>query len=196
MLIHHFFAWYSHVYLILDEQYFLGYMCTFSRMDGLAMGALLSVLLAHYKAFLIGYSYLMKYVMIGAALISLSSLMWPSEYNSLLVFLSYGITFATLFFFALVWLVISKTHYDWFGSTLSLPLLSYTGRISYGLYVFHAPVMEFLHYMIDPWELNFWQKHAFLLVVGLSVVTVMAHFSYSYFERRILVLKDKFAPLH
>ncbi len=189
-------AWYIHGFFISEEQYFLGYMFTLSRMDGLAMGALLSVLLMHYKDALLHYGSFMKYVMVLAAAISLSSLMWPSEYNSFFIFLSYGVTFATIFYFALVWVVIANAQHDWFRAVLLMPLLLYVGRVSYGLYIFHVPVLELLHQALEPWGLNFWQKHVFLVAVGLAVATILAHLSYSYFERRILVLKDKFAPLH
>ncbi len=69
--------------------------------------------------------------------------------------------------------------------------LWYLGRISYGFYIFHMPIL-FLFKSIAP--TNQWSLTGVAFFVVLVVITIgVAHLSYFYFERRFLMLKDYFA---
>ena len=67
--------------------------------------------------------------------------------------------------------------------------LVYLGRISYGLYIWHFPILVLIvHLLPNPWSLNG------LICFGLfSAASVgVAHLSYFGFERRFLLLKTGF----
>ena len=72
----------------------------------------------------------------------------------------------------------------------------YFGKISYGVYLFHGPVLAFFIMGFD--YFGGWQKFTsqmpkqiLVFIVYLSVVIALAHLSYKYFERKII---DKYAP--
>ena len=71
----------------------------------------------------------------------------------------------------------------------------YLGRISYGIYVYHGPVIFFaglmLHHLAVPgkWKLVL----AYVVVILMSIV--VAGLSYEYFEKRFIDLKKRFSPV-
>lgn len=70
-------------------------------------------------------------------------------------------------------------------------LLTYAGRISYGLYVFHSGALEIARRLPLP-------AHTALRMftvdgVAFLLSSAAAHFSYQYFEKPFLVLKERFA---
>ena len=69
--------------------------------------------------------------------------------------------------------------------------LVWLGRISYGFYIFHLPIL-LLFYPILP--TNRWSLTGAAFFVLLVAITIgAAHLSYFYFERRFLMMKDYFA---
>lgn len=86
-------------------------------------------------------------------------------------------------------------------------ILSYFGKISYGIYVYHVPVLYFwlitYHKLVPKWVA---QKYPFLFELGgwipfWLLVLGFSHISYYYFEEYFLKLKErldarKFARLH
>lgn len=83
--------------------------------------------------------------------------------------------------------------------------LMYLGTISYGIYIYHLPLEHYLTtYLFDPflWQQINFQKlgsfakiefHSYILKFPIySILSiVLAHFSFQYFEKPILKLKDK-----
>jgi peptidoglycan/LPS O-acetylase OafA/YrhL len=72
--------------------------------------------------------------------------------------------------------------------------ISYLGKISYGLYVYHFAIVWFVRRIRD---LNISESVAKPLTLVISAVLVyfVASLSYKYFEKPILDLKDRFFPL-
>lgn len=91
------------------------------------------------------------------------------------------------------------------NSFLSNKFIIYIGTISYGIYVFHFPIDEyFTKYIFNPYfwlkiNFNYFGKfkiieyHPWLIKFPLYsfLSIVLAHYSYKYFEKPILKLKDK-----
>lgn len=76
--------------------------------------------------------------------------------------------------------------------------LAYLGKISYGLYVFHLPMLLVSEKLIAPLRTVFnTSTIEMFLVDGLALVfsIVAAHFSYQYFERPFMQLKERFAVI-
>ena len=67
---------------------------------------------------------------------------------------------------------------------LSLAPIVYLGRISYGLYVFHFPVLDWVRGIT---ETKIW--HGIFALVGTIAVSVL---SWHLFESQILKLKSRF----
>jgi peptidoglycan/LPS O-acetylase OafA/YrhL len=70
--------------------------------------------------------------------------------------------------------------------------VAYLGRISYGIYIFHAPLLT-IFVLIADLHLGGWFKltstplaEFFSFILYISVVILMAHLSYQYFEKKIL----------
>ena len=72
------------------------------------------------------------------------------------------------------------------GGLLNFGPLKYLGKISYGLYLYHQPILIALRGFgpLEAWYI--------CAPLGLSVALVFSHLSYQYFERPILRLKDRF----
>ena len=67
------------------------------------------------------------------------------------------------------------------------PVLSYLGKISFGLYMYHSPVADAL------WQIPFFQQHHLLKTGLLLLLTIgVAALSYELFERQLLKLKRRF----
>jgi peptidoglycan/LPS O-acetylase OafA/YrhL len=77
---------------------------------------------------------------------------------------------------------------------LDKPFISYLGKISYGLYVYHFGIVWFVRRIRD---LNISEPIAKPLTFVISAVLVyfVASISYKYFEKPILDLKDRWFPL-
>jgi len=71
------------------------------------------------------------------------------------------------------------------GSAISNSILVYFGRVSYGLYVFHAAALALATLMFA----EFGMVHA---LVGLAITIVMAAISYRFLEEPFLRLKKRF----
>ena len=72
----------------------------------------------------------------------------------------------------------------------SIRFLTGTGKISYGIYVLHVPVLIFLHARAEQFEnsLPLW----IWVIINSVVVYVAAFLSYHLYEKRFLLLKRKF----
>lgn len=68
--------------------------------------------------------------------------------------------------------------------------IRYAGKISFGLYLFHDPVIYFLNKLLQNSDL--WLKQIGFLI-GLTISLIMATLSYELFEKRILKFKHKFS---
>jgi peptidoglycan/LPS O-acetylase OafA/YrhL len=94
-----------------------------------------------------------------------------------------GLPLASL---AAAWLIVASLRPGWLRAILSIAPLTYTGRISYGWYLWHAPLIVIC-------------KAHFPEIAGLNFVVVPASYlvavmSYHFVERPFLRLKARFEP--
>ena len=103
----------------------------------------------------------------------------------------FGSLVASLPFTAIVsgWLVISIGQSPRLRGFLSMPFLVYTGRISYGWYLWHFPIWHIL-------DSNFSDARGWSYVLLNSIILVssyaMAALSYRFLEKPFLALKKKY----
>ncbi len=157
---------------------------TVSRLDGLSAGGLLAVYsqtgqLRGWRGRLIG---------IAAVSAGLLWLEWWRFHAQALPWVQISkLTLGTGFYAAAVgYLVVSNNGIA--NRIFSLPALRYTGRISYGLYVFHPAVFVFVLARTRGW------RTPVQLIGCFAAVFLVALLSWYGMESRLLRLKDKVAP--
>jgi peptidoglycan/LPS O-acetylase OafA/YrhL len=70
-----------------------------------------------------------------------------------------------------------------------------TGRISYGIYLYHIPVQFYVKAFLFPAALAMGFDPGFpvWLVLDLALVWIISYFSYQYIEKPFLRYKDRFS---
>ncbi|HEX2948372.1 MAG TPA: acyltransferase [Armatimonadota bacterium] len=103
-----------------------------------------------------------------------------------------GYTLLNAFFAALV---ISTVRSERLNRTLAWRPLTFLGMISYGVYVYHPVIQEFIAQTHGKVDRQFFQSgtnfHPILGFISLALVLTIATISYYGFERRFLALKDR-----
>lgn len=80
--------------------------------------------------------------------------------------------------------------------TLENPIANFFGRISYGMYVYHMPVICVLSHYFSPLVLNIhpaWARQGVVIGLVFTVTVMLALVSYRYFETPFLARKSKLA---
>jgi peptidoglycan/LPS O-acetylase OafA/YrhL len=157
---------------------------TFSRMDELALGAILAVLeLKNKLTQQMAYRFL--YLFIAIALPTLC--LWyvfSKDANASLQVVKYVLL--SLCYFCMLGFIISAADTNFIKRALIGKPLVYIGKISYGLYVYHGLCFYYFKELYDgnnSWILFF---GSFLLAIGVS------SFSFYVFESQFFRFKDYF----
>jgi peptidoglycan/LPS O-acetylase OafA/YrhL len=169
--------------LLISNGYKVFYF-TFARMDELAAGGLLAILELKNKLLTTNSK---KFLITGIAIIILTAILWTifdGKENPVIQVLKY-LMFSGVFF-SLIGYVICLPNDHYLKKILMFPFLQYSGKISYGLYVFHLLCFElFSNFLKTPYSLiNFAGS------VGLTFL--VASISYHFFEKKFLQLKRFF----
>jgi peptidoglycan/LPS O-acetylase OafA/YrhL len=100
------------------------------------------------------------------------------------------------YFFALF--IQAVVHEKLFVSFLNLPALNTMGKMSYGMYIFHYPII-WLITLLRPKYKSFFPypdlETAFVFLTGLVLTLLVASLSYRWFENPINNLKDHWFPM-
>ena len=169
--------------ILLNNNYSV-FLFTFTRIDSLAIGAILALL--ELKK-LLTLKHIKYFIGLFVGLVVVTLLIWillAGEGSNYIQNLRY--------------LLLSLVYFSMLGSLLCIPkehgvnrlletrFFQYTGKISYGLYVYHPLVfmfcVQYLH--TDYLILN--------LIIGTLITYVVAGLSYKYFESQFLRLKKYF----
>ena len=157
---------------------------TFSRMDELAVGALLAILELNKR--LINknsYKFIILLFIVLLPTLAIFILNNASGNSSLQIIKFILLSFA---YFSLIGFVITSNDNNIIKRILKLKAFSYTGKISYGLYVYHP---------ICFWMFNhfFSTNHFLINLLGSFILTfIIASTSYYFFESYFLKLKHYF----
>lgn len=83
-----------------------------------------------------------------------------------------------------------------FPKLFNFPIINYFGKISYGIYLFHNPIIAL--FVIGAGHIGGWYQitanpfaEIMVFILYFSVVFALAHLSYQYFEKRFLKYKVK-----
>jgi len=183
----------------VDDPYRAIYASPLSHLDGFAFGAYVSAYkfpnprrqLAIMVVALPLIGYLTQYLYYGA-------ISWDTfgyEFNMVSGYKFVWGYSVTNYFFAVF--IQAVAYGGLFVRFLDHPILRYLGKISYGLYVYHFPIIFFLtllkpkYKQIFPSSLQF----PFLFLSALALTVLAASLSYRFLEKPINDLKDKWFPL-
>ena len=173
------------------------YVLPFSQVDAFALGALITqfdfpkarqqffVLLALLPVVGLATQYYST-----ATLDTSSALgfLFPLKYDLKQV---WGYFYLNYLFALLIHLVVKEKM---FLRVLDTKAMRYLGKISYGLYVYHYAVIWFVSRIRDVGIQEPVAK-PLTLILSAAATFLLAHFSFKYFEKPILDLKDKYFPL-
>ena len=171
-----------------------GNLFLFTRVDGILIGAMLALLKV------INYDFLKKYAFVvtfSLALINFLFYFINSTQNFTFPFWAIvGYTTFAVMFAMLVFETIDRKN-KFLNFILNNPVLRFTGKISYGFYVFHWPVYILLYDAVDKVVRNsitFSETgiNAIVALVLTLFAFVISVISYYGFERYFLKLKKAF----
>jgi len=169
---------------ILTALHYDSYYLTFSRLDELALGALLAILERDGKLVSKNANY---FILLVAILIVPTLFLWKMSggqgFQSLQI-LKYLLV--ALFYFGLVGFVISISNNNLFKKSLQVKPLLYTGKISYGLYVYHPLCISLIYNTLST------NDKVLNVVLSLALLYTVATLSYYFLELPFLRLKKRF----
>lgn len=173
------------------------YVLPFSQLDAFGLGAFISRFEIP-KARLQFFALLLLLPIIGFATIHYSTgdwgtstalgFPWPLSKDLKQV---WGYSYLNYICVLLIYLVVKE---KFFLRVLDNKFLSYLGKISYGLYVYHFGIVWFVRRIRDfgiPEPI----AKPLTLVISAVLVYIVASLSYKYLEKPILDLKDRYFPL-
>jgi peptidoglycan/LPS O-acetylase OafA/YrhL len=160
------------------------YYFTFSRIDELAMGALLAVLEIKNK---LNDKYANKFLLItlifGIPTFALMAIFTDID-NSIIQIVKYNLLVFT--FWGMIGYVISLRETSWIKRFLRTKPMVYSGKISYGLYIYHPLCIATIWSFLPKMNLVI----IFVIAVGFTFLAASA--SYYLFELNFLKLKRYF----
>lgn len=154
-----------------------------TRLDGILMGCGLGVLyisglLPTSPKFLKLTNILAGFSVVGLLVMNFTISYFDRESYMYWLFIA---NLCTLF----ILLQLAVVEKSWLKKVLELPPLIYIGKISYGIYLYHMPILTFLGAL----GFRSWTR---LLIIG-PITLIVSILSYQYLEAPFLKLKDKFS---
>jgi len=168
------------------------YFFPIAHFDALLIGACLAYILSIRGTFLQLRQRALTVGVFSTAVLFFISMHERGFDSQNFVVLEYGLLpLATLFG---SFIVVAMTYsYNFVGKIVQNGALCYIGRVSYGLYIFHWPLIYFLlPRMVYPHDGFFSRQIVFFLTVG-SISLLAASLSFRYFEQPILRIKNRIA---
>ena len=156
---------------------------TYTRMDSLAIGSLLALMEIEKKISKNSFQFLSLFF-ICIFLTFATSFLFTEENRNVFHCLKY--TFWSFGFLGCLGYVLSVDSKHFFNRILCSKVLNYTGKISYGLYVYHLFAFAFINHFL---HFNSWIIQMFSSFLATYIISAI---SYHFFESFFLKLKKKF----
>lgn len=172
------------------------YTSTMTRMDALFMGAILALLMKEAPDFLkklkAAAFYALPFLGIVTCAVLLIIAGTPDFFNKMTTVV---VSLTAAFYFFLISVLVIPAEGGRLRRLLKSKPFQKAGDISYGLYVFSAPVQTALmNLMLMSGTKNYWLIHAVLLFFGFAVSYILASLSYRFMEKPIMRWKNVLAP--
>lgn len=171
------------------------YHITITRGDSLLVGALLAITIKEKGLQYFNVSKSLCVLAIGCVIIAALAYINGSFSGKTPLILMFGLPSLFLIFVPVILLTFLLPRSHMFQHVLSSPVLTFMGRISYGMYVYHWFVIILIYNLnLIPIEsYSFWPRQALFLAYATPVTIILSWISYEYIERPILGYKDKWA---
>ena len=163
----------------------------FRGLDTLLAGAAIAALVRNAKAL----ERFRTPIYVAGTLSGIATFLMLQKNPDSKLFYSIGFTLFGVAFGALILFVFEKADKSTpFQSLMRSPLLTSFGKYSYGIYVYHVPVLGFgLFYLSGKYRIGIATVPSLLFIFGVMMCSYMiAVLSYNLFERRILSFKNRF----
>lgn len=156
------------------------YMMTDTRIDSIVWGCLLSTLLDRSS----WHALLERLIGWVPVIVFLAILMATFLYRDEMFRMTIRFSLQGAAIFVLILNLYFFTHFRWVFKVLELKFLSYLGILSYGLYLWHFPILD--------WLLKMTQSD--ILSYGLTPILsfIFAHVSYRFVEMPFISLRKRF----
>lgn len=183
------------VYMTYSFYWLPAYIGTLTRMDALFIGAALAVILSRNPETIGKIGVAGRAIIPFLFVLLLAVFLATAGKATFLISIPLTIVplMACLYFF-LVNAMIKPGPESLLRRCLNSPVVQHAGTISYGLYVFSAPVQIALgNILISLGSKGFWMNHAVMFFIGLAITYAMASLSYAYMEKPVMRLKNVWA---
>ncbi len=162
---------------------------TFTRIDSLAIGAILSIIEFNKHSQKIT---LVHFLCIGIISLLIAGLLFISFSGSGLPFIQLSkYTLISLFYFGIIGATIKLKNSSILSKLLQNKFFMYSGKISYGLYIFHILAFRFANYLT--YNSNQKSTHSILnFCLSIIIAFLFSTICYYLIEQRFLKLKTKF----
>lgn len=191
-----FISWGLRLFFMEFNQHKFAYTFTISRLDGLALGALLSITCVHYKDLLLKYKSFIP-VLIGFLFLVLMLVLFGNTISKGAhhEMTRVGLMICTTLYTFILALVIFSDDLSLVRRILESRWLMAVGKYSYGMYIFHSPAMMVIAQQLYFYNLGYWTSHLALLFSGTIISFILAFGTYHALEKHMINLKKKYAPL-
>lgn len=168
--------------VMLNNGFFIGHF-TFSRIDQLAIGAILALI--EQKPFKRKISLFIFLLVISTMLVALILFYLDASHFYIKELFKYPVL--ALFYFSFIGLIISIDKNCLVNRILTTKYFSYTGKISYGLYVYHPLAISIVAGKLM-------SGNIFIDFISCFLASyILASLSYYLIELKFLKLKDRFS---
>ena len=162
-----------------------------TRLDGLCIGSLIAIW--RFSSYEQARKKLFALVSISLGVHFVMLVLAKTIFTGLPHFQFFGYSSIAVTSGVIVYYAVEKRN-AWSKTLFENSVLTYIGKISYGLYVYHWPVLVLLKiYALDTllsYGYTHYASNVILSLAGLAIAVMLSIASYHLFEKKILALKD------
>ena len=170
----------------------------YCRVDAIAFGSMVAILLDHRKAHEDLWRRVEKLSRLPAtatAVITVAVWVWLRGDRASLLLSTLGLTLADLVLALAVFMVVRKAgSRAWWMRGLRARWLCSVGMVSYSLYLFHEPIGSLIHNYVSTWPVSRHSAAILQTLLSVAVSFIVAYGLWYGLEKRILEWKDRHVP--
>jgi peptidoglycan/LPS O-acetylase OafA/YrhL len=174
----------------ISQGYEDAYYITFTRLDGLVLGAFVAARVNKY-----GFQRLrtpaLAFGILAVAVIALVRIVNGRFYGIQPMVLQYGLAALAVLFSSFVVIAVTGREEGVLRRLLRHKWLRFFGTISFGLYVYHVGVVIFLRYINIVPNTHFWQAQIMFFTIVITLSSLLAWLSFRYFEKPVMQIRPK-----